>query len=224
MLTTDDCEYYLKESQNVKKRFGCDMPEEYWKAVRGKLLDDDERTDTILSYDRVTCESTKVTVSGKTYRGYWRKFKPHRKPAPDCRAPQWSRDNHQGNTIGGEFMSYWWTVPNIKAERCVVRIRYNISTNDFDYWETDHTDDTETGPSMIWQRMGFPDEMTARKRGYYFKNNPNLDIFDLGRGEHSFRLGIAVNVAQFGRTFQDRSHAFSIRRRKRVWKNIQEYT
>ncbi len=40
----------------------------------------------------------------------------------------------------------------------------------------------------------------AKARGYTFKNNPSVKIF----ADLNFTLNLAVNTAQYGRTFQDR--------------------
>jgi len=40
----------------------------------------------------------------------------------------------------------------------------------------------------------------AVARGYIFKNNPSINLF----ADLNFTLNLAVNTAQYGRTFQDR--------------------
>ncbi|GFR88754.1 protein DD3-3-like [Elysia marginata] len=61
--------------------------------------------------------------------------------APDCLVAPWTRSNHNGNTDqGGETSSYLWTLPHFpsgKDKRCALRIRYNISTADYDPDTTD---------------------------------------------------------------------------------------
>ncbi|XP_033116542.1 protein DD3-3-like [Anneissia japonica] len=111
---------------------------------------------------------------------------------PDCLQAPWTRDNHLGNTRTGENAQYTMTLPYFpsgKAKRCAFRMRYNISTDDYDPANTDasHNQNYQTGEISPIQ------------------NNPNVDV-----GADSVPLRLAVNTAQYGRVFQDRSHAFKI--------------
>ena len=96
-----------------------------------------------------------------------------------------SRDNHLGNGPLGFDNTYNWTIPDDTNDNCVLRLRYNISTGDYDGWRTDYNSNGQKAK---------------------IKNNP----FKQFGGKN---LSYAVNTAQFGRTFQDRSHRFSIRSR-----------
>ena len=52
----------------------------------------------------------------------------------DCRQSPLSRPNHLGNVKGAQSMNYTWIIPYFPSQvekRCVVRIRYNISTYDY---------------------------------------------------------------------------------------------
>jgi len=109
-------------------------------------------------------------------------------PPIDCKTSEFSRVNHLGDKIGGNEHRYVWKLPHFvtnKDQRCVLRLRYNISTDDYDPWRT-FSDDN--GDDLI--------EM-----------NPQVN---LGNGVD---LKLAINTAQFGRVFQDRSHAFIIMNR-----------
>lgn len=87
--------------------------------------------------------------------GKWTLYS-HNMPAPLCQQAEWSRVNHLGNGRFGQPLSYNWTLPSIadlKAQgvytygtaatgeyaKCVLRMRYNISTDDYDRTHTRST-------------------------------------------------------------------------------------
>jgi hypothetical protein len=96
-----------------------------------------------------------------------------------------SRDNHLGNGIHGYANTFNWTIPDDTDDHCVLRIRYNISTGDYNGWNIDFNSNGQKSP---------------------VKNNPFRDF----GGKN---LSYAINTAQYGRTFQDRSFTFAIRHR-----------
>ncbi|XP_078358494.1 protein DD3-3-like [Oculina patagonica] len=94
--------------------------------------------------------------------------------------------NHNGMNMEGKFSSYKWKVPCFPTnttQRCVLRIRYNITTADV------------------------PREFDASKNDKV-KNNPTTKTVD---GQTDLQL--ALNTAQLGRTFEDRSHVFLLKPR-----------
>eukprot|EP00117_Sycon_ciliatum_P002040 scpid46540/ scgid7447/ Protein DD3-3 len=115
-------------------------------------------------------------------------------PAPvDCQAADWSRVNHLGNGRDGQPLSYKWQLPRFpsgKEKRCVLRVRYNISTDDYDPWTTTSKHNRNA----------------ALGRRSPVEQNPNINI-----GSNTNQaLRLAINTAQFGRTFQDRSHVIRL--------------
>ncbi|XP_028417459.1 protein DD3-3-like isoform X2 [Dendronephthya gigantea] len=111
---------------------------------------------------------------------------------PDCKKTPHSRSNHLGNGIHVIPLRYTWTIPHFpskNAQRCILRIRYNISTGDYPPFKT------------------FSNENNDANQGVYspVQNNPTVKV-----GQVQLPLQLAINTAQFGRTFQDRSHLFKL--------------
>lgn len=112
---------------------------------------------------------------------------------PDCDEAPFSRTNHLGNGADLKPLRHQWSFPHFpsgKDTKFILRIRYNISTDDYDPHKTDSkSNDKQGGPrSPVTQ-------------------NPFVDV---GAGQ---TLRLAINTAQFGRTFQDRTHVSYFKKR-----------
>merc|ERR1711976_110620 len=57
---------------------------------------------------------------------------------PVCEPAPYQRDNHHGNGDDRYFVGYKWTVPeNLVHNKCSIRIRYNITSTDYEAWNVD---------------------------------------------------------------------------------------
>jgi hypothetical protein len=157
----------------------------------------------------------------KAANGRWKFKDSHGLPAPDCLQAPKSRDNHLGNTQttgnGDEkipkTLSYNWKVPDINEVGCVLRIRYNISIGDYDPFKVDasHNENKANSDLLSGEYKLSPDE--AEDRGYILENDPEIQPF---QDFPKLDFQLALNTAQTGRTFEDRTHKFRITKRANV--------
>jgi hypothetical protein len=184
----DMCDFYQEESQNVKSKHLC------------------RNTNACRRCVRFNNEAQCVANGGR-----WAEVGAHNVPKPDCIQSPWSRVNHLGNGRYGQANTYNWTLPYIVRQylsdwtnpaarpaaisgrhRCVLRMRYNISTDDYDAWRVNASFNNNNGEGIKSP----------------VRDNPNVNI-----GTAATALRLAINTAQFGRTFQDRSHVFVLKPR-----------
>ncbi len=127
-------------------------------------------------------------------------------------------------TEGVNANRFLWTVPNIPTPKaanpadyfsdmsaayqsCVIRIRYNISTADYQGWP-DAANLPGTSP------------MVDARNNSRFEGDPRTPLMQdpyiyIGPGDGADKadqfVSLAINTNQYGRTFQDRSYVFSIK-------------
>jgi len=133
--------------------------------------------------------------------GVWTKHESHGIDPPTCVKAPWTRENHLGNANGGYTAQHNWTISGISGAKqmacldsgncqCVLRLRYNISQ-------------AEAGTSN--PATGFLDSNSNGAKSPV-KTDPNVMV-------DNQNLTLAVDTTQFGRTFQDRSFVFQIKKR-----------
>ena len=196
------CGYYQDESQNVKDKYICltanaATPNQDWDNT---LNIPNIWNDQAPYWDEKSCRDAGAK---------WTKIKKWGIGAPECFAPHESRDNHLGNVyITSSLMTqaYKWVIPNVdydsgkKFATCVFRVRYNISSGDYNGFS--HVDKKKA--AMI------DSDFNGVKSPV--RNNPNVNYGVDGQGKLR-NLTLNINTNQFGRTFQDRSHSFFITKR-----------
>ena len=158
--------------------------------------------------------------------GTWNPVAAFNIPAPQCVAAPVTRDNHLGNDATGNEVFANLTVPspgitaNSAAQACTVRMRYNITTADTRACSiaglaTRAQCEAQNG---VWSSFYVDASMnndvsdTNPQPGQMLAGNPTTNMGGAlaGGGGTNSILELAVNTNQYGRTFQDRSHVFSI--------------
>merc|ERR1719474_1133261 len=183
--------------------------------------------------DQVQCEAfEKTDGEGDTHTGVWITVEAFGVGAPVCQQMEQVRANHLGNPGGRGIYENSWSVPKDipDGSQVVLRVRYNITTNEFNTigaWESNssvntgvnstyNANDNNPNPNNdraeypLWADYGLDEETGADEREYELINNPQVDAFGEVFGAGRIKLQLAVNTAQFGRTFQDRSHYFFV--------------
>jgi len=179
------CKFYQKESQNVKNKGECIHTNGPGPGKFPRIFDwyNNEQSCTTPDPQRLDPDR----ANGQE----WKMHGKHNIDAPDCIDGEkyWSRVNHLGNGKDGYPLMFNWTIPNLDQDSCVLRIRYNITPGEID-------DDLDASKNSIIQQ----DPVVFLQRG---NPTPKSKKF----------LSLAVNTDQWGRTFQDRSYVFSIKKR-----------
>jgi len=193
VLTNDRerCDYFQQNSQNVMEKGHCEH-------TNDQASLEDKYKAWMYNNEAACIENEFI----------WRiEDTDHNIRAPDCLKAPWSRDNHLGNGIttaglAGHMNHYNFTMPSnedcLKDDncRCVIRLRYNISTSDY---------------NAFGDRGGFGEFVDYNFNGKDEKkalilNNPIIEV----GGQ---RMSHALNTNQVARTFQDRSHYFELKKR-----------
>lgn len=199
----DRCTYFQAESQNVVARGQCVPPEGDGGATtlanQGRWYN-----------NKFACEDAGYTW--QEFRFGNAKFAGETEDPPHCELGKFGRINHLGNAEGTSYTPegvddgdavaiphnnnanrFVWTVPDHPNENCVLRLRYNISTADYDAWDIDGS------PGLNATFNG--------KGNSPIEQDPYVQI---GDDEDEF-VSLALNTNQYGRTFQDRSYVFEIK-------------
>ena len=154
VLTTDTtmCNYYLNNSRCNQEKYDC----------VGAI---------IYSPDEESCN-----ING----GLWVTYPKFENCNMTCNEAPTSTINRLGiGQNSTKHTEYHWKLPNENLNNCVLRIRYNISTNETPWDFT--VDDNDK-----------------------LKNNPVMNT------SQGVPVRMAVNTAQYGRIFEDRTYTFNI--------------
>lgn len=218
ILTDDDtkCSDLTKQSENVVGRWNCDVPKEildaYFDIKSKKAIIPNNKEECEVFADRMAAEFPDLTEKVE-----WKQHKSHGLLEPDCAATKEHRDNHHGNVQDSRFMAgYDWTVPEgINHEQCTFRIRYNMTSSDYDAPNTDIEnkirDDewcmcrNNYGVDM-WSHFGWTGG-EAKQRGFRHINDSPIQIFP----QINLKLDMAYNTDQLSRVFEDRTHIIKLR-------------
>jgi len=229
---TSRCEYFQSESQNVKDKCWC-RPKDF--VDMKKNMENRALIMAAAMYNQeVECEAADHEW---VCEGSWASAlkwpedpKENEWGAPACEQAAPQKDNRLGDTsVRGDGNEEWsdsfahfkWTIPygtvpesedESKDElRCVLRLRYNISTTDIDFdFDVDDNEKMEDNP--VYTFGSYPMELLDPEAAMEMELEPaNI--------QQAMPLRHAINTAQFGRTFEDRTQVFRIKRRPDELKN-----
>lgn len=139
--------------------------------------------------------------------------------APPCEGTAWARDNHHGNGLDGQMAHYMWQLPELKdgvdEARCVLRGRYNNTSDDYPGWETFSEANADPpikgNPNADFLKVGVCLDSNDNEVRHYTSEECLNDLDDDYRWIPREReLRLAQNPAQFSRVFEDRTHMFKI--------------
>lgn len=229
------CEYYKRESANVKPRSVCvpgaggtDKDGCPNGKVRKLVWWDPSHPKTRQANRQLLAESGKsgdqwTEVTDLKDQDWLEANEPKDAKTVDCvnGKSSSSRENHLGNARetsnpdpaiphGVNPSRYIWTIPDHAQKDCVLRLRYNISTSDYWAWDNEGTPKATSADNERRRRPGSSPVV----------QDPYLGLGDDGQ---STFLSLAVNTNQYGRTFQDRSYVFEIRQRPAAMANAEVY-
>jgi hypothetical protein len=150
----------------------------------------------------------------------WQTQKSWGLPPPECISAPFTRDNHLGNNPSGYMNNYNWTLPTSDVEpcigtnncACVLRIRYNISSADYDGWGQNFLDWKANGDNSPVQENPYVPLVLTNSENTY-NDQTITDPSNPPQPGQYFYFQLALDTTQFGRTFQDRSHVFYIQPR-----------
>eukprot|EP00474_Spongospora_subterranea_P002299 CRZ02757.1 hypothetical protein [Spongospora subterranea] len=199
------CATAQKASQNIKERYYCQLP------------------------PTATALAPITEVACQKLQGTWVQVPSWGLTAPRCVEHETTRDNHLGNSGSQSFddqnqpgtSSYTWTIPpSLRGQRVVLRFRYNISATTYE------SHGEAMNSKMTTSSLDCKAGLTGVNGGAHCSNDLNLDgpvalynnpyvkLWDSATekdGMNHVYLALALNTAQVGRTFQDRSFVFEVR-------------
>ena len=223
-IFTDDvsrCPYYIANSMNKVAKNEC-------RCAQTCAPNSPQATSCWAQNNEASCGAQNGCVWASVSHGnFWDQQYDSMNSQPDveCLESPWNRDNHLGDGVNGRNNYYWWRMPSPQQAcgasngedcgMCAFRLRYNITTGDYDNLQAWQVKDAAVRAELSFP-LDYFNGVDSKLDGddtilmdtvtppNYFENNPVVDM------EVKNGLALAVNTAQFGRTFQDRSHQFQI--------------
>jgi hypothetical protein len=196
------CPLYRKESQNVVPKGYCNSP---------KLAVGDPNVPPTLPQAEQIPNTPQQC--GAQPGEQWLQAVAWDIDPPECYALPDVADNMQGNMPNGKSQSYMWRIPEdiFDGDTCVLRVRYNISSGDLNM-----------NPAL--RNSQDPDADDGAEFDYFFDldakfnapgaqpalTNEQKDFIGLGWNVAG-PLQMQVDQNHWGRTFEDRSHTFTVR-------------
>ena len=157
------CDAYQGESQNGKDRKYCRYDDDYWVEILHYVPSATGQLPTTFSECNAAPNFTVPSTNETKAMYYWTTFDSWCIGAPKCLTSSATRADHHGLIGGRSYYTCEWTAPNDVNDAsetcCVIRARCNITTDDYQAWESE----TIVGPRLDYPNNSYltnldPDE------------------------------------------------------------------
>jgi len=180
------CDFYKENSENVLGRAHCHIDNATWVDEKYALDDDDQ---AFIPNHEFACNQ--LAENDPLSQARWQQHDSHGLPEPDCLEHDYQRDNHHGNGNSDTFAGYKWKIPaDLDEKKCIFRVRYNMTSNDYDGWTSDDKNEIRIYQAKLKElnpTANMDADFSTGKRKQYRKVHASLE------NSSEFKAGLRIS-------------------------------